>query len=131
MVTSLQLDELAASVGEELGSSRWAEITPARVDAFRDATGSDDLGLLVLAMSNLLLPEVVQVEGASAGLNYGTGRIRFPVPALVGMRVRLSARLQAVDEVSGGVQTTMLLTMEADGDCEPVCTIESLSRWLR
>ena len=130
-MTVLHVDELAANVGEQLGSSRWVEVDQARVDAFEAATGTADLGLLVLSMSNLLLPEVVEVTGTSAGLNYGTGTIRFPIAARVGMRVRLSAALRAVDDVTGGVQTTILLTMEADGECEPVCTIESLSRWIR
>jgi acyl dehydratase len=125
------LDDLAPAVGRELGSSRWVEIDHERVEAFRAATGSSDLGLLVLAMSNLLLPEVVEVRGASAGVNYGTGRVRFPATAAQGMRVRLRADLVAVDDVRGGVQTTIAITMEAEGEPEPVCTIESLSRWLR
>jgi hypothetical protein len=125
------LDDLRPAVGRQLGSSRWVEIDPQRVEAFRTATGSSDLGLLVLAMSNLLLPEVVEVRGAAAGVNYGTGRVRFPVPAVAGMRIRLRAVLTSVEDVRGGLQTTMALSMEADGAGEPVCTIESLSRWLR
>jgi acyl dehydratase len=123
------LDELRNAAGRHLGWSGPVTLDQERVDRFAEATGSGDLGLLVLSMSNLLLPEIVEVRGVSAGVNYGTGEVRFPSPAAVGMRLRAGAELTAVEEVRGGVQTTILVTMESDAG-EPVCTIESLSRWL-
>jgi acyl dehydratase len=70
------------------------------------------------------------VPGASAGVNYGTGRVRFPSPVPVGSRVRGGAEITAVDEIPGGVQTTIAITIEVEGQAKPACVIESLSRWL-
>jgi acyl dehydratase len=144
------LDEVRAAVGRHLGWSDWLTIDQARVDLFAEATGDHQWihvdperaarespfggpiahGYLTLALSNLFLPQIVEVRGVSAGVNYGTGRVRFPAPVPVGSRVRAGAELTAVDEVPGGVQTTMTITVEVDGAAKPACVIESLSRWL-
>jgi len=44
--------------------------------------------------------------------------------------VRGAAELVACDEIPGGVQTTILITVEVDGADQPACVVESLSRWL-
>jgi acyl dehydratase len=144
------LDEVRAAVGRHLGWSDWLTIDQARVDLFAEATGDHQWihvdpqraarespfggpiahGYLTLALSNLFLPDIVEVRGVSAGVNYGTGRVRFPAPVPVGSRVRAGAELTAVDEVPGGVQTTMTITIEVDGASKPACVIETLSRWL-
>jgi acyl dehydratase len=49
---------------------------------------------------------------------------------LVGSRIRASATLTQVEEVAGGVQTTMLITVEIEGGTKPACVIESISRYL-
>ncbi|NLD78683.1 MAG: dehydratase, partial [Acidimicrobiales bacterium] len=38
--------------------------------------------------------------------------------------------LVAVDDVTGGVDTTMVITVEREGSDKPVCVVESLSRYL-
>jgi acyl dehydratase len=139
------LDGVRAAVGTTLGTSRWIEVTRDQVDSFARATGtagttgaidaaaaSDRIvpGLLVLALTNLVLPEIVEVRNTSLGVNYGTGRVRFPAPLRVGGRVRGRAELVACDDVPGGVQTTIVITMEIEGGGPPTCTVESLSRWL-
>jgi acyl dehydratase len=48
----------------------------------------------------------------------------------VGSRVRGRAELVACDDIPGGVQTSILVTIEAEGAGEPACVVESLSRWL-
>ena len=143
------LDEVRAAVGRDLGTSDWLEITQERVDQFADATGDHQWihvdperakagpfggpiahGYLTLSLSNALLPEIVEVQGVSMGVNYGCGKVRFPAPVPVGSRIRASATLASVDEVSGGVQTTMLITVEVEGGTKPACVIESISRYL-
>jgi acyl dehydratase len=48
----------------------------------------------------------------------------------VGSRIRAGAEVQAVEEIPGGLQTTILITIEVEGSAKPACVIESLSRWL-
>jgi acyl dehydratase len=143
------LDEVRGAVGRELGTSDWLEITQDRVDRFAEATRGDWIhvdaerarrespyggpiahGFLTLAVTNLFLPRIVEVRGASLGVNYGTGKVRFPAPVPVGSRIRGSARLAACDEIAGGVQTTIVITVEVEGGSKPACVVESLSRWL-
>ena len=144
------LDELRGAVGRDLGTSEWVEITQERVDTFAEATGDHQWihvdvdrarrespfggpiahGYLTLSLTNQLLPEVVEVRGVSSGVNYGANKVRFPAPVPVGSRVRANVRLDAVDEVTGGVQTTMTITVELEGGAKPACVVESLSRWL-
>jgi acyl dehydratase len=124
------LDEVRAGVGRRLGVSDWLEITQDRLEGFAAATGDRDHGYLALALTNLFLPQVVEVRGASLGVNYGTGSVRFDAPLRAGTRVRGTAELAACDDIPGGVQTTILITVEVDGDGRPACVVESLSRWL-
>ncbi len=144
------LDEVRAAVGTTLGTSDWIEVTQQQVDQFAEATGDHQWihvdveraerespfggpiahGYLTLSLTNLVLPQVLEVRGVSLGVNYGTGRVRFPAPVPVGSRVRGTAQLTACDEVPGGVQTTIAVTMEIEGGAKPACVVESLSRWL-
>jgi acyl dehydratase len=128
------LDEVRAAVGRDLGTSGWLEVTQDRLDDFAAATsgpGSEpDTGYLALALTNLFLPQILEVRGASLGVNYGTGAVRFPVPVAAGDRLRAHAQLIACDEIPGGVQTTVRITVEVDGGEQPACVVDSLSRWL-
>jgi acyl dehydratase len=141
--------EVEAAVGTHLGHSDWLEITQERVNLFADATGDHQWihvdperaaagpfgvaiahGYLTLALSNMFLPQIVEVTGFSMGVNYGTDTIRFPAPVPVGSRVRAGAELTEVTPVSGGIQTRIRITIEVDGSSKPSCVIDSLSRWI-
>ena len=143
------LDQVREAVGRDLGTSSWLEITQERVNQFADATGDHQWihvdpvraaagpfggpiahGYLTLSLSNALLPEVVEVQGVSMGVNYGADKVRFPAPVPVGSRIRARVTLAAVDEVAGGIQTTMIITIEVEGGTKPACVIESISRYL-
>ena len=144
------LDDVRAAVGTTLGTSDWIEVTQEQVDRFAEATGDHQWihvdvdratrespfggpiahGYLTLSLTNLVLPQVIEVRNTSLGVNYGTGKVRFPAPVPVGSRVRGTAELVACDDVPGGVQTTIVITMEIEGGAKPACVVESLSRWL-
>jgi acyl dehydratase len=143
------VEGVKAAVGTHLGHSDWLEITQERVNLFADATGDHQWihvdverakagpfggpiahGYLSLALTNLFLPQIVEVQGFSMGVNYGTGKVRFPAPVPVGSRVRGSAELVSVDDVPGGIQTTIVVTVEVEGSPKPAVVAEALSRWL-
>lgn len=128
-------DALVAATGRHLGHSDWLTVTAGRVADFAAATG-DDAGPvvppnLVLSLTNLFLPQIVEVRGFAMGVNYGTGAVRFPEPVPVGARVRGGAVLAAVEAIPGGVQTVMTVTVEVEGRSDPAGTSESISRWFR
>lgn len=144
------LDDLRSRVGTDLGTSDWIEITQERVNTFAHATGDHQWihvdverataespfggpiahGYLTLALTNLFLPQIVEVRGISSGVNYGVNKVRFPAAVPVSSRVRGQATLASAEDVNGGVQTTMVITVELEGSEKPACVVEALSRWL-
>ena len=122
--------EVRAAVGAHLGYSDWVVIEAAHITLFEQATGDGDATYLALSLSNLFLPQVVQVEGFAMGINYGTDAVRMEFGVHAGDRIRGGARLNSVVDVNGGIQTNMVIEITDDAGVA-VCTIESLSRWLR
>ncbi|CAB4880099.1 unannotated protein [freshwater metagenome] len=127
-------DGLRSAVDAHLGYSDWLEVDAARIALFAQATGDIDATYLSISLSNMFLPQIVEVRGFSMGINYGTETVRFPTPLVAGTALRGGASLEELTEVRGGVQTRMLITIEsrdAEGLAgKPVCIIESISRWL-
>ncbi|MFF4171532.1 MaoC family dehydratase [Streptomyces sp. NPDC001744] len=141
-------EELRAGVGERLGYSDWLEVDQKRIDLFAEATGDHQWihvdperaaagpfgttiahGYLTLSLLPVLVPQVLVVENVRMGVNYGTGKVRFPAPVPVGSRLRATAVLTEVEEVAGGVQVTAVVTVEREGSGKPVCVAESISRY--
>ena len=137
------------AVGNHLGYSDWLEITQDRVDRFADSTGDHQWihvdpvrakdgpfgttiahGYLTMSLSNLLLPQIVDVQGFDLGVNYGVNKVRFPAPVPVGARIRAGAELVEAEPVPGGVQTIVRITIEVEGGSKPACIIEAVSRYL-
>ena len=142
-------EAVRAAVGSHLGHSEWLLMEQERVNTFADATGDHQWihvdperakdgpfgaaiahGYLTMSLSNFFLPQIVEVQGFSAGINYGVDKVRFPSPVKVGERVRAGAELVEVTEVKGGLQTLMRVTIEIDGGERPACVIDAISRWL-
>ena len=141
-------DELKALVGEHLGWSEYMQITQERVNQFADATGDHQWihvdpvraaagpygaciahGYLTLSMVNLFLPQLVEVQGTSMGINYGLERVRFPGIVPVGSRLRARAEVVAVATVGEAVQSTVRVTVEREGADRPVCVADTISRY--
>jgi acyl dehydratase len=143
------IDGLKALAGEHLGYSEYLEITQERVNLFADATGDHQWihvdverakagpfggpiahGYLTLSLGPALAPEIYRVEGVKMAVNYGTAKVRFPCPVPVGSKLRLGAKLLAVDDVGGGgVQIAMEFTFEVEGSAKPACVAELLFRY--
>jgi len=143
-------DALKDAVGKHLGYSDWLEITQERIDTFADATGDHQWihvdperakegpfgttiahGYLTLSLANLFLPQILEVRNASMGVNYGCGKVRFPAPVPCGARIRGGGEVKAAEEIPGGVQVTVLMTIEVEGGKKPACVVETISRFLR
>lgn len=144
-------DEVIAAVGQHLGHSSWLSIGEDRVRLFAEATG-DHRGAdapgehvrsgsrgrpmiqdhLLLSLSNLFLPEILEVRGFTAGINTGTDEVRFVSAAPVGSTVRAAAEMLDATELpdGNGVDTVVGIVIEVEGAAEPVCSVRSRSRWL-
>ena len=132
------LDSLLDSAGTDLGATDWRVLEAWQPTVFAAATrrpvpalGDAAPPLFVLALTNMFLPELFEVPAASSGVNYGTGSVRFGPGVCPGEQVRGRATLVEASAVPGGVQTVIEIRIEVDGRDEPVCVVESLSRWMR
>lgn len=120
-----------ASAPCDLGVTDWVVVTAADVEGFEGATGSGVSPYFAVSLTNRFLPDLIQVPGASSGVNYGADSVRFGPPLGPGDRVRCSASLVSAKPVNGGVQTAVEVRVEAEDASEPACVVLSLSRWLR
>src|SRR3546814_15873635 len=104
---------------EATGDHQWIHVDPGRARAASPFGGPIAHGYLTLALSNLFLPKLLAVPAASAGVNYGTGKVRFPAPVPVGSRIPGGAEIATVDEIPGGLQTSAVITVEVEGSEKP------------
>jgi len=140
--------EMEAFVGKKLGESDWLSIDQKRINLFADATGDHQWihvdperavsgpfgatiahGYLTLSLVNLFLPAILEVRGISMGVNYGADKLRFPAPVKVGSRVRGVGELLSIEQVKGGVQAVIRVTVEIEGSDRPACVVETISRY--
>ena len=140
---------LLEAVGRDLGHSDWLQIDQERINQFADATGDHQWihvdparaqdgpfgacvahGYLTQSLVNFFLPQIVEVQGISMGVNYGADRLRFPAPVPVGSEIRGSAELLAAEETrDGGIQATIRVTVEIREAERPGCVIDTISRY--
>ncbi len=132
--------------GDTYGPSSWIDVPQERIDAFAEATGDHQWihvdreraeqgpfgttiahGYLTLSLIPVASYEVIPRTGRM-GINYGLNRVRFPAPVPSGSRVRVTFRVEQVDEFEGGHSSTMTATVERDGGDKPVCVAEVVFR---
>ena len=143
------VDELKAAIGKPLGQSEWLTIEQERVNLFADATDDHQWihvdverakdgpfgapiahGYLTLSLVSHFLPQLLVVPNAKMGVNYGCNRVRFPAPVPVGSKIRATGEIVSVDEVAGGAQVVVRVTVEIEGGEKPACVVESVSRFV-
>jgi acyl dehydratase len=129
----------------ELGTSEWHTIEQRHIDLFAEATGDHQWihvdpeiaaqgpfgttiahGYLSLSMLPMLLSEVLNVEGARMGINYGMDRVRFTAPVPSGAEVRLHAKLLSGEPRGEGVLYKIAATVEIRGVEKPALVGEIL-----
>ena len=140
--------DLKGQVGTHLGNTDWMVIDQARIDQFADATDDHQWihvdaekaatgpfgatiahGYLTLALVNKFLPGLITVTGTSMGVNYGCEKVRFPAAVVVGSSIRATGKVVTVDEVSGGCQIVVQVTIEIRGSDRPGCVVDTISRF--
>jgi acyl dehydratase len=150
LTTTIGVDKFQTMVGEHLGYSDWVVVDQGRIDRFADATGDHQWihvdperaakgpfgttiahGYLTLSLVPLLLAQVLRVEGVAFGVNYGCNKVRFPAPVPVDSEVRLGASVASVEEVAGGVQVALDVTVEVRDAQKPSCAAQVVVRYYR
>ena len=126
-ITQERVNQFADATGDH----QWIHIDPERAATESPYGATIAHGYLTLSLTNMFLPSLITVEQVSMGINYGVNKVRFPAPVPVGSRVRVGAELSSVDEINGGVQAVITITVEVEGSPKPACVVESLTRYMR
>jgi acyl dehydratase len=138
---------LAGLAGVHLGYTDWQEMKQERVNLFAEATddhqfihvdperakatpfgGTVAHGFLSLSLLAPIGTSLLHVSDAKMGVNYGLNRVRFPAPLRVGAEWRGGAEIVEVEEIDGGVQLKLLITVEVKGSAKPAVVAEQLVR---
>lgn len=149
MATTVKgIDKFHDLSGTHLGYSAWHRVDQAQINLFAEATGDHQWihveperaasgpfgktiahGYLTLSLAPVYLGEVLVVEGASMGINYGCNKVRFPSPVPVDSDLRLGVAVADVEDVSGGVQVAFDMTFEVQGSEKPSCVAQVVYRY--
>jgi acyl dehydratase len=141
------LASLKGREGETLAVSEWVLVDQERVNLFADATGDHQWihvdperakagpygapiahGFLTLSLIPELAAKALKFDDVRMSVNYGLNKVRFPAPVPVGSRVRAHIALKSFEEIQGGAQVTMSVTIEREGGDKPVCVAEPVAR---
>ncbi len=142
------IDELKALIGTHVGYGEYLTVTQEAVNQFADATGDHQWihidpvraaagpfggtiahGYMTLSLIPALLNGVMQVAGVKMGVNYGSNKVRFTSPVLVGSEVRAGSTLVSVEEIPGGAQVTMDVVIEIKDAPKPACFAQVVTRY--
>ena len=141
--------DIAAKVGEQIGTSEWIEISQDRINKFAEATddhqfihvneeaakmtpfgGTIAHGFLKLSMIPYLTQksDVPRPDGIKMAVNYGGNKTRFLNPVKSGKRIRGHWKLLGMEEKRPGQwQHTVEITIEIEGEEKPALICEWMS----
>lgn len=142
------MSRLVSLRGRELVSG-WREVAQERIDRFAEATDDPQWihvdperaaagpfgttiahGFLTLSLVVPLFEEALpELDGYALTVNYGLNRVRFTAPVPSGSRIRGRFRIVAVEDVPGGEQLRVDVTIEREGEEKPACVAEALFRF--
>ena len=146
------VDSLKDSVGREIATSDWIEITQERIAQFAEATGDHQWihvdaerarkespyrapiahGFLTLSLLSFLMQHAIQFEKTGRhAINYGLNRVRFPSAVRAGSRVRGRFSVVSYKDLGDAVDLVLAVTVECEGSDKPVCVAEWVVRHYR
>jgi acyl dehydratase len=141
--------DLIGKEGTALDPSEWLTIEQDRIDAFAGCTGDHQWihvdpvrakdgpfgatiahGYLTLSLTNLFMPQMIDVRGFTNGLNVGMDRTRFLSPVRCGSRIRGTGVIQSAEEAKGGtIQCVIRITVEIEGADRPALVVDAITRY--
>jgi acyl dehydratase len=149
VITSV--DDAVATIGEELGVSRWVEVNQDRIDEFADVTMDHQWihvdvekakaespygatiahGFLTLSLIPGVSKDNYRIENAKMGINYGLNKVRFLSAVTAGSRIRVRSHLADATPVGDdAVNLTVRHTVEIDGVDKPAAVAELIARFV-
>ena len=143
-----RVTELAAWVGQSLGASGHRTVTQSMISAFADITDDHQWihvdperakdspfkstvahGYLTLSLVAPLVHEILTTDHQGFRLNYGLNRVRFPSPLFAESSIFADAFLTAYEEIPGGIQIILDITVHSSTSEKPVCVAQGVYRY--
>jgi acyl dehydratase len=146
----MQVEEVRASIGREVGLGNWFAVTQELIDGFAELTGDRQWihvdterarsespfgatvahGFLTVALLSGLVSEAVDVRAdCKLRVNYGFNRLRFPAPVTAGAKIRARVTPNAVRDVEGGIEIAWGVVVEIENQSKPALAAEWLVRF--
>ncbi|MEW7291772.1 MaoC family dehydratase [Aquimarina sp. 2304DJ70-9] len=134
--------------GKELPVGNWIVVTQEMINTFAEVTQDFQWvhvdverakkespfkktiahGFLSISLLSKMLMDLITVESAVMGFNYGLNKVRFPHPVLVDSRLRLHSRVTKIEEyANNGLKITWDCTLEIENIEKPACVAEFVS----
>ncbi len=141
-------NELKKHVGESLPIGEWITVTQDMINAFAETTQDFQWvhvdverakkespfkktiahGFLSISLLSKMIMDLVVVESAVMGVNYGLNKVRFPHPVPVDSRIRLHSSIKEIEPYSEqGIKITWDCSLELEGIEKPACVAEFVS----
>ncbi|GAA4271859.1 MaoC family dehydratase [Aquimarina gracilis] len=141
-------EEFKTHVGKPLPTGEWITVTQEMINAFAETTQDFQWvhvdverakkespfkktiahGFLSISLLSKMLMDLVVVESAVMGVNYGLNKVRFPHPVPVDSRLRLHSSLQHIEPYAeNGIKITWDCAVEIEGIEKPACVAEFIS----
>ncbi|MFT4026410.1 MAG: MaoC family dehydratase [Novosphingobium sp.] len=140
----MQLQDLAAKVGQTIGTSEWILVDQPMIDAFAETTNDHQFihvnpemakatpfggtiahGFLTLSLLSAMSASAVEKPQVTMSVNYGFNKVRFLTPVKSGKRIRGHFKLLELTEKRPGQwQQTVEATVEIEGEDKPCLLAE-------
>ncbi len=125
-------EEFQQHLGQPLGQSEYFLIDQARINLFADATDDHQWihvdeekakaespfgqtiahGYLTLSLLPVMWAQTVQVNNVERMMNYGMDKMKFGQPVLSGQSIRMSTKLEEIQNLRGAVKTSIRFVIE-------------------
>ncbi len=139
-------NDLFNLVGQTIGPTEPVRVEQSRIDQFADATDDHQWihvdpvraadgpfgttvahGYLTLSLANLFLPQLLQVNNVSMGVNYGADNIRFPNIVRAGSQITGRGEVISVEPNKTGAKIVVRITIDVEGEERPACVVDTIS----
>lgn len=142
------LNKFKTCEGKKLRSGEWITITQEMINDFAKATLDFQWihvdvekatknspfkkpvahGFMSVSLLSKMLGDLLEVKSVQMGVNYGLNKVRFPNPVLVDSKLRLNAKVAAIEKYAeNGVKITWECSIEIMGSEKPACVAEFIS----
>ncbi|HEY0382879.1 MAG TPA: MaoC family dehydratase [Candidatus Elarobacter sp.] len=120
--------ELVNEFAQVIDDHQWIHVDPERARRESPLGTTIAHGFLTLSLLSSLIAEVVSMQNARFGLNYGFERVRFISPVPAGSEIRGTFAIEDVRPVDGGAQITWRAEVEIRDAPKPALSALWLTR---